>query len=157
MKCRKIFKQVLELDLKMAKADIVKSLENLQGQIREELKESNEENHEQYTKNLIEQRRKRAINNSRQAIKKAWSNRKAKKELILRHVKILRSPASIKVSKAEPVKRGKISMMFENDLKKIKKMREDGVSLERIVENLGYGTKQSLSEFLKKVLKLSGV
>lgn len=47
-------------------------------------------NKQAYTSNLVESRQKRKINNSKQAIRKVWSIRKIKKDLIKKHIKILK-------------------------------------------------------------------
>lgn len=47
-------------------------------------------NNQAYTSNLEESRQKRKINNSKQAIRKVWGNRKVKKNLIKKHIKILK-------------------------------------------------------------------
>lgn len=49
-----------------------------------------ERNKKAYNSNLEESRQKRKINNSKQAIRKVWSNRKVKKSLIKKHIKILK-------------------------------------------------------------------
>lgn len=45
-------------------------------------------NKQAYDNNLEESRQKRKINNSKQAIRKVWSIRKVKKNLIKKHIKI---------------------------------------------------------------------
>ena len=47
-------------------------------------------NKQAYDNNLEESRQKRKINNSKQAIRKVWSIRKVKKDLIKKHIKILK-------------------------------------------------------------------
>ena len=47
-------------------------------------------NKKAYDNNLEESRQKRKTNNSKQAIRKVWSNRKVKKDLIKKHIKILK-------------------------------------------------------------------
>ena len=47
-------------------------------------------NKQAYDTNLEESRQKRKINNSKQAIRKVWSIRKVKKDLIKKHIKILK-------------------------------------------------------------------
>ena len=47
-------------------------------------------NKQAYDNNLEESRQKRKINNSKQAIRKVWSYRKVKKNLIKKHIKILK-------------------------------------------------------------------
>ena len=47
-------------------------------------------NKKAYDRNLEESRQKRKINNSKQAIRKVWSIRKVKKDLIKKHIKILK-------------------------------------------------------------------
>ena len=47
-------------------------------------------NKKAYDNNLEESRQKRKINNSKQTIRKVWSNRKVKKNLIKKHIKILK-------------------------------------------------------------------
>ena len=47
-------------------------------------------NKQAYDSNLEESRQKRKINNSKQAIRKVWSIRKVKKNLIKKHIKILK-------------------------------------------------------------------
>ena len=47
-------------------------------------------NKQAYDTNLEESRQKRKINNSKQAIRKVWSNRKVKKDLIKKHIKTLK-------------------------------------------------------------------
>ena len=47
-------------------------------------------NKQAYDNNLEESRQKRKINNSKQVIRKVWSNRKVKKNLIKKHIKILK-------------------------------------------------------------------
>lgn len=49
-----------------------------------------ERNKKAYNSNLEESRQKRKINNSKQAIRKVWGNRKVKKSLIKKHIKILK-------------------------------------------------------------------
>ena len=47
-------------------------------------------NKKAYDNNLQESRQKRKINNSKQAIRKVWSIRKVKKNLVKKHIKILK-------------------------------------------------------------------
>lgn len=93
MSKQKIYNHVISLSgaaSKLRKKDLIAQLKLIAESAENELDKISENNRKIYLEDIEASRLKRKINNSRQAIKRAWNNRKIKKDLIFKHVKILR-------------------------------------------------------------------
>jgi len=88
-------KAILALDITCKKANLVEAVKSLQALAVEELKTIASTSQQRYAKNIEVSRIKRTINNSKQAIKKAWPMRHHKKEMIFKHIGIIKTTKEI--------------------------------------------------------------
>lgn len=139
----------LEIDDKSSFDEVKSALLEIKNELSEALELRKNKSHEIYSKsNLSEKRKLKFIANSKSYIRKNWLNRKNKKELILNHIKKIREVDTMIFSDSPAIK--KKVHLYKKDENKILELYLKKNSLQKIIDFLGYGTKQSLSSFLKK-------
>lgn len=93
MSQQKIYKAIVKLHSSCThklKKDIVAELKIIAHQTADELQKISNANKKSYKADIELSRLKRKRNNSRQAIRKKWSMRKSYRELIKKHIQILK-------------------------------------------------------------------
>lgn len=93
MSQQKIYRAITELHKNCThklKKDIVTEIEKIAQLTEKELEKISNANRKSYTADIELSRLKRKRNNSRQAIKKKWNDRKNNVEYIKKHTQILR-------------------------------------------------------------------
>jgi len=93
MSKQSIYKKIIKLHSSCyhkTKKEIVEELKKIAHQSADELQNISNANRKAYKNDIELSRLKRKKNNSRQAIRKNWNKRAEKKELILKHISILR-------------------------------------------------------------------
>lgn len=91
MSVQKLINSILAIDTKTSKKDLILQIHDIKIIAEDKRKSISSSNNMQYKKDIELSRTKRKRNNSRQAIKKAWKNRKEKSSLIKKHISILRN------------------------------------------------------------------
>lgn len=105
MKSRTIINKILEIDLNLSKSKLIEEILKIQDLAKKELEISDKRNRDSYQTDIKKSRLERKRNNSRQAIKKLFPQRhssalwcgKTKKQLILNHIKTLRTVSSSQI------------------------------------------------------------
>lgn len=93
MSQQKIYRAIIDLNFtckSKTKKEILEEIKAIAVDAEIELNKISEANRKSYTADIELSRLKRKRNNSRQAIRKKWSSRKDYKEMILKHIKILK-------------------------------------------------------------------
>jgi glutamate mutase epsilon subunit len=87
---KRLYNNILEISTKVTKKELLKQINLLKEIAKKEKEKEQKKAINLYERDLEKSRFRRKINNSKMAIKKAWKNRRTKKELIKKHIKILR-------------------------------------------------------------------
>ena len=143
--------KIIKMDIENTSYENIKKvLLEVQSEMLKALEDRKEKNHLYYTTSDLARKRKlKYIANSKTYIKKNWSNRKTKKDLILNHIKKIREVDKVSFSTSPALKREVV--IYKKDEDKIMSLYLAKNSLQKIVDIIGYGTKQSLSNYLNKI------
>jgi hypothetical protein len=139
---------ILDIDTKSLSHDeLIREIENIKNELKDSIKKRREKNHQHYNSgNLAEKRKAKTIANSKTAIRKFWKDRKEKKELILNHIDKLRNIDKLTFSNKPATGR---KSAYEKNKELIFSMLKEGKSYQTVVDRIGYGSKQSLFNYVK--------